>query len=195
MAVSAQATGTKTPPLGTFTVTIASPAVFTFTAHGLSAGDKVILATTGALPTGLTAGTEYWVIAAGLTSNAFEVSTTEGGSAVNTTGSQSGTHTIVSSEMLLADVNVAATFTFEVDSNAMAAGDSIELLIYAMVLTSGTRRPLYWQPYYGAQPPKDIVKTSVPVSNELTDAGSLRFSLRQFSGTSRAVPWKVLKYS
>lgn len=77
----------------TVTVTIASPAVFTKTAHGLSAGDPIIFSTTGALPTGLTAGTVYYVIAAGLMADAFEVSTSVGGAAVNTSGSQSGTHT------------------------------------------------------------------------------------------------------
>ncbi len=79
--------------LGTVTVTIASPAVFSLTAHGLAAGDSVIFQTTGALPTGLTAGTTYYVITAGLTADAFEVSATAAGSAVNTSGSQSGTHT------------------------------------------------------------------------------------------------------
>lgn len=78
----------------TFTVTIATPAVFTSTAHGLQANDIVYFATTGALPTGLTAGTAYYVIATGLTANAFEVSTSIGGTAVNTSGTQSGTHTI-----------------------------------------------------------------------------------------------------
>jgi hypothetical protein len=79
---------------GTFTVTIASPAVFTSTAHGYVANDKVIISTTGTLPTGLVAGTVYYVISAGLTSNAFEISATLGGSAINTSGAQSGTHTV-----------------------------------------------------------------------------------------------------
>lgn len=78
----------------TFTVTIASPGVFTLTAHGFIPGQVVYFSTTGALPTGLTAGTAYYVITAGLTADAFQVSTTIGGSAVNTSGSQSGTHTV-----------------------------------------------------------------------------------------------------
>ena len=80
--------------VGTFTVTIANPAVFTKNGHGYVIGDEVKFTTTGALPTGLVAGTSYYVIAAGLTSNAFEVSATPGGSAVVTSGSQSGTHTV-----------------------------------------------------------------------------------------------------
>ena len=76
------------------TVTIASPGVFSQTAHGLIAGQVIKLRTTGALPTGLTAGVEYYVIATGLTADAFQLSATSGGSAINTTGTQNGTHTI-----------------------------------------------------------------------------------------------------
>lgn len=79
---------------GTVTVTIASPAVFTLTNHGLVAGDIVYVETTGALPTGLSPDTPYYVIASGLSSNAFELSTSRGGSAINTSGSQSGTHAL-----------------------------------------------------------------------------------------------------
>jgi microcystin-dependent protein len=77
------------------TLTIASPCVVTWNSHGLKAGDPVVFRTTGALPTGITAGTTYYVIATSLTSNTFRFSATRGGSAVNTSGSQSGTHTCV----------------------------------------------------------------------------------------------------
>lgn len=80
-------------PFAVFTVTIASPAIFTTTAHGLVAGDKIRITTTGSLPTGLATGTDYYVISAGLSANDFRVSTSRGGSAVNTSGSQSGIHT------------------------------------------------------------------------------------------------------
>ena len=85
--------GTNSPTIGTVTITIASPAVLTKTAHGLAAGDRVQFSTTGALPTGINPSAIYYVIAAGLTADAFEISTTSGGAAVNTSGSQSGTHT------------------------------------------------------------------------------------------------------
>src|SRR5687767_6165493 len=49
------------PSKGTFTVTIASPAVVTLNSHGLVDGDQIVLATTGALPTGLTADTHYYI--------------------------------------------------------------------------------------------------------------------------------------
>lgn len=74
----------------------ASPAVFTKTAHGQAIGDAIVLSTSGALPTGLTVGTVYYIISAGFTANAFEVSATLGGSAINTSGAGSGTHSITS---------------------------------------------------------------------------------------------------
>ena len=59
----------------------------TYTTHGLLAGDRVVYYNGGgASATGLTSGTTYYVIASGLTANAFKVSATSGGSAVNITG-------------------------------------------------------------------------------------------------------------
>jgi len=72
------------------TVTVASPGVFTATAHGLVANDTVVLVTDGALLTGLEANTTYYIIAAGLTTDAFEVSATLAGSAVNTSALNPG---------------------------------------------------------------------------------------------------------
>lgn len=58
--------------------------LLTSTAHGLAVGDRVSFTTlTGG--TGLATDTPYFVIASGLTANAFKVSTTSGGSAVNFT--------------------------------------------------------------------------------------------------------------
>jgi hypothetical protein len=90
----------------TFTVTSATPAVFTQTGHGYSVNQPVVPTTTGALYTGLTPGATYYVIATGLTANAFEVSATPGGTAVNTSGSQSGTHTMTSTSLVWNNVAV-----------------------------------------------------------------------------------------
>lgn len=84
----------------TFTVTVAEPAVFSCTEHGLYEDDEIELETTGALPTGLTASDNnsrerYWVIRNGITANTFQVSTSFRGDAVTTTGTQSGTHTFI----------------------------------------------------------------------------------------------------
>lgn len=83
------------PTIGTFTVTIASPGVVTLNGHGLETGDRIRLFTSGALPTGLTANTDYFVIKT--SANAFNLATSLSNAlastAINTTGSQSGTHT------------------------------------------------------------------------------------------------------
>ena len=100
------------PSLGTATMTIASPGVVSKTAHGLVLDDKIYFTTTGALPTGVTANTIYYVISAGLTADAFQFSATKGGSAVNTSGSQSGTHTLYRSPYGLGD----GSTTFNVPS-------------------------------------------------------------------------------
>lgn len=81
--------------LGTATITIASPAVITHASHGLTVNDIVQFTTTGTLPTGITASTPYYVLATGLTTNTFEISATPGGTAINTSGSQSGTQTLI----------------------------------------------------------------------------------------------------
>jgi hypothetical protein len=107
------------------------------------------------------------------------------------TSSQNNTGT----PQTLLDVAVAGTFTLHVDMNLLAAGDVIELRIYQIVLTGGTRRVAYLARYADAQPADDLIKISVPISNELTDAGSLRFEITQPAGTARALPWKVLKYA
>jgi len=82
------------PSLGTATMTIASPCVVTFNSHGFLAGDKIMFTTTGALPTNVSANTVYFVLAASLAANTFRIATTDGGTAINTTDSQSGTHTL-----------------------------------------------------------------------------------------------------
>jgi len=108
------------------------------------------------------------------------------------TGTQSAT---VPTEHFLSSPNVAGTFTLHVDTFNMAAGDVLELRVYQMVLTSGTARVVYYVRYDGVQAADDLIKISVPISNELTDTNSLRFSLNQTKGTSRNFPWKVLKYA
>ena len=93
----------------TFTVTVASPAIFSATAHNLVPGDIIIFETTGALPTGLsvdTSGIQYVVLANKMTADAFtvasgavNVSGVIGNSSVwtplNTSGTQSGAHTFL----------------------------------------------------------------------------------------------------
>jgi hypothetical protein len=95
--------------------TIASPCVAT-TSVSLDNGTALQFSTTGALPTGLLPGVTYYVI--NTSGSSFNLATTAGGSAINTTGSQSGSHIISPRGMNLADygyssdVPVIQNFTF-----------------------------------------------------------------------------------
>ena len=83
----------------TITVTIASPGVVTWTGHGLGVGAPVAFTTTGALPTGITAATTYYVKTV-VDVNSFQIAATQGGTVINTSGSQSGVHTGTSTPTL-----------------------------------------------------------------------------------------------
>lgn len=97
---------TLVQPTLTATITIASPGVITTsTAHNYAAGDTVVFSTTGSLPTGIVAGTTYYVISTGLTATDFEISATSGGPAINTTGTQSGTHSVTGGHLYALQFN------------------------------------------------------------------------------------------
>ncbi len=78
-------------PTSTVTFTIASPAVCTWTAHGLPDGTPLYFTTTSTLPMGIVAGRYYFTRDA--TANTFKLSADPDGTAIVTSGSQSGTHT------------------------------------------------------------------------------------------------------
>ena len=75
------------------TISNASPAVITQT-QSYGAGQLVTFNSTATLPTGLTAGTIYCVLAAGLSGSSYEVGATCGGAAINTSSAGSGTFTV-----------------------------------------------------------------------------------------------------
>jgi hypothetical protein len=63
--------------------------------HGLAPTTAVVFTTTGTLPTGITAGVEYYVLQD--TSDTFKISANKGGSEIDLSGSPSGTHTATAS--------------------------------------------------------------------------------------------------
>lgn len=86
--------GTTTAASNAVTITIASPAVISWTSHGLTSDSVVKFTTTGSLPTGITAGTAYYVIP--IDANTFKICLASGGkngTQINTSGTQSGVHT------------------------------------------------------------------------------------------------------
>lgn len=92
--------GLQNVPL-TCTISNGSPAVITCASHPFQIGDAVCFTTTGELPAGITARatTEpdtpvYYVITAGFAAGSFRISTSQEGSAVNTTDAGSGVHSV-----------------------------------------------------------------------------------------------------
>jgi hypothetical protein len=74
----------RTIPLASITTATDTIA---YTTHGLNAGDVLVYNNGGGTSaTGLVSGTTYYVIASGLTANAFKVSATDGGTTVDITG-------------------------------------------------------------------------------------------------------------
>lgn len=81
----------STPTGSTCTISVANPAVITLASHGFSVGDVVKFTTTGGLPTGMSISEKYFVLADSPPSvNSFQISLTLGGTAIETTGTQSG---------------------------------------------------------------------------------------------------------
>lgn len=86
--------GADCQPSSVVTISVGTPAVVTWNGHGLAAGQPVVFTNDGgALPTGLTADTVYYVVAAGLTANSFSVAATPGGTAIDTTAAGTGVNT------------------------------------------------------------------------------------------------------
>lgn len=88
---------TKIVPLvGTCSITNATPAVITLASHGFATGDSIYLTTTGALPTGLSIDTIYYVVYINATT--FSLATTYAnaiaGTKIATSSNGSGTHSL-----------------------------------------------------------------------------------------------------
>ena len=78
------------------TIDISADTFTTTSDHGLSANDEVTFTVSdGSFPTGIAADTTFYVISSGLTARVFKVSTSSGGSALDITGSASGTYQVI----------------------------------------------------------------------------------------------------
>jgi hypothetical protein len=89
----------------TATITIASPAVVTATDQ-YTEGAPIVFETSGALPSGLSTGTTYYI--RNYASGVFNVSATPSGALITTTGSQSGTQSISYRAVNLTIINGAS---------------------------------------------------------------------------------------
>lgn len=123
----------------TCTITIAAPGVVTLAAHGLQLGDQVRFATTGALPTGLAAGTNYYVVS--VTTDTFQVSSTYGGDPITTSGTQSGTQSVATSTNAESRVYVytyVSTFGSLQEESAPSPASTILTVYGGAAVTVGT---------------------------------------------------------
>lgn len=177
----------------TVTITIASPAVVTwgttipYVFNGVGAA-VINFTTTGALPTGIVAGTNYYVIGSSVSGNTFQIATIAdnaiAGVAINTTGSQSGTHTGVPTALLTDNLGavVAAVSLAAGDWDVCndlgffaAASTSVTVLISSNSLTTTTTT------IPGRLSQQSFAATVIGVSNTVNHVGPSRFSL---SGTT-----------
>jgi len=109
----------------TVTMTIAAPCVVT---SSINLADKtpITLSTTGWLPTGLLPGVTYYTKY--VTATTFNLSATSGGSAITTTGTQSGAQTISPRGVLLSSLAGADGYT-PLYQNAFTISDASRFLI------------------------------------------------------------------
>lgn len=76
----------------TCTISVGSPAVITSVDHRLQSGSILYFSSTGTLPTGISANTEYYVTSDGLTNDTFNITAIYGSTTkINTTGVGTGT--------------------------------------------------------------------------------------------------------
>jgi hypothetical protein len=107
------------------TISVASPGVVTLPiSFSFPNGTAITFTTTGALPTGLSVGTIYYVVNA--SANTFEVSTTLGGSPITTSGAGSGIHQVSPRGIDLFDLGDADTPLYQ---NFLTVSDSSRFVI------------------------------------------------------------------
>lgn len=148
----------------TFTVSKASPAVITKNSHGLVAGDAIKVTTSGSLYTGMSNNGVYYVLSSSLATNTFRFSSSSGGSAVNTSGNQSGTHTYTREAV------------FTASNHGLAVGDAVAITTTGSLPTGLSASTTYYV-------------RSVPSTSTFTlatsDGGSPIFPTGSASGTHR----------
>lgn len=134
--------------------------------HGLIAGDKVVFTGGTTVPCGLSLNVVYYVISSGLTSGAFQVSATSGGSSITASGTAAGVfyvaqpldisgYTVDSDVKTLTNSSQVATFIsilsdapngeFILDmSPTTTAGIEAGRYGYDVSLTEGSGARYYW---------------------------------------------------
>jgi hypothetical protein len=120
-------------PSAAVTFNIASPCVMTWTQSQLPDNTPIRFTTTGALPAGITAGYVYYVKSK--TDSTYNLATRPSGAPINTSGSQSGTHTGYATRHDVYEALLpSAVVTAKIDNGGGGAGTTLDV----SAVTSGT---------------------------------------------------------
>jgi len=150
---------------------------FSADAHTLAVNDRVsFTANEGLLPDGIASGTIYYVIAQGLTADAFKVSATQGGPSVDLSGSQTGSYQFLRQGATELDV---------IDFEANRLGRQIK---YPSPNTLGSLgNPVAVSSPQGTAPGSKFTVTLSPsagIKHQYTGGGKLNFGGQEYSVTS-----------
>ena len=147
------------------TITNASPAVFTTPdVHSLTVGQRIALKTSGALPTGLTEYTFYYVTATPSTTT-YRVSASAGGADINTSSAGSGVHVsipVVEIGQMLGSTPITG-LTWSSTTAATSAG------LCAAIVTNG--RPVRYATTLSGTSGGSWTSTSISSVNNFTFGG------------------------
>ena len=102
---------------------------FNLGCHGYSAGDKVVFTGGDTVPCGLTLNAIYYVISAGLTTDAFQVSATSSGSSISVSGSATGTFYVAEPLDLTG---------YTVDADVKGLSDNVQVATFTAALSDPT---------------------------------------------------------
>jgi hypothetical protein len=111
----------------TCTISIASPAIITFTGHGFDANDVIRFETTGSLPSGMSTSRLFFVDTV-LSTDTFTIKDTITGDPLETSGTQSGIQSVGLVIGAVGDNTVAVVPVSRGDGDGVARGDEDRIL-------------------------------------------------------------------
>lgn len=175
----------------TVTITIAAPGVVTWgtttpfaCSTGTAGGAVVNFTTTGALPTGIVAGTNYYAICSSISGNTFQIATSldnaVAGTAITTTGSQSGVQTGVPTSILASNTagDVAAIQLTAGDWEVTAqVGLSFDTVTSVTAMAASNNTTAATQSALPGRRMRIAAAAQVPNGNNQFNVGPARYSL------------------
>ena len=174
------------------TISIGAGATITWAAHGLPLLAPIKFTNVGgALPTGITAGTQYYIATASYAAGSFQISTSATGTpSVTTSGSQSGVHTCTAIDLTIqaitgtvaGEVRAYSAWLYDTAlGRTLLDGGSWEFSTYAGVNSaSGSRSTVITSNIYQVVPAS---AGSVTVTGSAANVRIATITSGQFTGT------------